>query len=339
MRESQACFYLGDGEFELRPTLRSGPGPGEVEIGVAYVGICGTDLHILHGAMDHRIKIPQILGHEASGTVTALGEGVIDLALGERVAVRPVLPCGGCPTCLAGFENVCPRLRFLGIDGQGALQEHWVVPRQVIHQIGDAVPLEVGALIEPLAVACHDVRRSGLNSTDRVVVVGAGPIGLLIALTVGLKGGLPLIVDVNHQRLDMARAVGVDALHSADSEAIDQWVGDGVDIAFEVSGAAEGLRSAANWLRPRGRLVQVGIHAEPRAFDFFSVFWKELELVGARLYGHDDFEEAIGYAQAERLPLKSLITSVSSMEQTGRAISDLASGGHNVKSLIQVAAS
>lgn len=339
MRELRACFYLGNGEFEVRSGPSVGPGPGEVEIEVGFVGICGTDLHILHGAMDHRITIPQILGHEASGIVSAVGEGVSDLEQGQKVAVRPVLPCGLCSTCLAGNGHICPRLRFLGIDGQGALQERWVVPREVVHAIPNTVSLEVGALIEPLAVACHDVGRAGVASGDRVVVIGAGPIGLLIALTVGLKGGQALVVDINEQRLDMARSLRLDVINGVEREAVAEWAGDGADTVFEVSGSAQAPTMSTAWLRPRGRLVQVGIHPEPRTFDFFAVFWKELEVLGARLYDARDFEEAIDHAANRRLPLETLITSISALEYTGRAISDLASGGHNVKSLIQVGGS
>ena len=167
------------------------------------------------------------------------------------------------------------------------------------------------------------------------MIIGAGPIGLLISMIVRISGGEPLILDVNEKRLALADSLGIPTAIS-DDVVISEAAGESVDFAFEVSGSADGIRKAAAALRPKGRLVVVGIHPEPRVFDFFSVFWRELDVIGARLYDHTDFETAIGHVVEGRLPLRELITSVTDLDETPRAVADLASGGHNVKSLIQV---
>ena len=133
---------------------------GEVSIRIAYCGVCGTDMHVYHGNMDARVGHNRILGHEMSGIVEAVGSGVSNISTGQKAVVRPLDHCGDCPACNAGHQHVCHKLKFLGLDTDGAMQEIWNVPAHTVHILPDDIRMDHAALIEPLAVACHDVRLS-----------------------------------------------------------------------------------------------------------------------------------------------------------------------------------
>src|SRR3954464_10647680 len=154
----QTAAYLGDARIETRSADAAPPGAGEVRIRVAYVGLCGTDLHILHGNMDARVAMPLVFGHEVSGTIDAVGDDVTGWAVGDTVTVMPLDWDGTCPACLAGNQHVCQHLNFIGIDSPGSLQELWNVPADVLVALPAGLRLDHAALVEPVAVAVHDVR-------------------------------------------------------------------------------------------------------------------------------------------------------------------------------------
>src|SRR5204863_8172109 len=140
----RAAFYEGHEKIRIGDCTALPPGKGQVQIQVSHCGICGTDLHVFHGKMDHRVTFPQVIGHEMSGTITAVGEGVSGWAAGDRVTVRPLDPCGRCPACRAGHSHVCQKLKFIGIDSPGAMQGLWTVPAHTLHRIPDNLSLEQG---------------------------------------------------------------------------------------------------------------------------------------------------------------------------------------------------
>jgi (R,R)-butanediol dehydrogenase/meso-butanediol dehydrogenase/diacetyl reductase len=253
-----AAFYVGDRTFEVREVPPVPPGPGEVRIDVAYTGICGTDLHVLHGAMDHRVQPPGVIGHEMSGRVAELGAGVTDWSVGQAVTVMPLLWCGRCAACRAGHQHVCQRLTFVGIDSPGAMQRSWTVPADLLVGIPETLPLRHGALIEPTAVAVHDVRRSRLAAGEHAVVIGAGPVGLLIAAVARTLGAHLLLAELDPHRRAVATAMGFTVVDPAADDlagSVEQWTaGAGAAVVFEVSGSAAGSASppicwryAAGW--------------------------------------------------------------------------------------------
>ena len=154
-----AAVYRGNKTFTVEEVTIPPPGPGQVQIDVAYCGICGTDLHIYLGHMDPRVGFERTIGHEMSGVISALGADVSGLSVEQHVVVRPLDHCGSCPACKAGHQHICHTLTFIGIDSDGAFQEKWNVPAHTIHVMPDDLDLSHAALIEPLAVACHDIRR------------------------------------------------------------------------------------------------------------------------------------------------------------------------------------
>ena len=334
----RAAAYVGDGTIRVEEREPVDPAPGQVRLDVAYVGICGTDLHIKHGAMDARVTLPAVIGHEMSGTVAAVGEGVTAWSPGDRVTVMPLRWCGDCAACRAGHRHVCERLVFVGIDAPGALQQSWTVEQDLVVRLPEGLPLDQAALAEPLAVAVHDVRRSGLGAGGRALVVGGGPIGLLIALVAASEGIDVLVSEPNAFRRAIASQLGVGAIDPIAGDvasAVDEWTdGAGVDVAFEVSGSAPGLATATHSLRVRGRLVVVAIHSQPVPLDLFRVFWRELELAGARVYERTDFERAVELLATGAIPTAPLISAVVPLEQTADAFAALEGGGDVLKVLV-----
>jgi 2-desacetyl-2-hydroxyethyl bacteriochlorophyllide A dehydrogenase len=245
--------------------------------------------------------------------------------------------CGECPACVAGNEHVCHRLNFIGIDSPGSMQTHWVAPARVVIPLPDGLSLEAAALAEPTAVAVHDVRRAGLRAGEKTVVVGGGPIGLLIASVAADAGGEVLVLEPNEERRELARSLGVraeDPLAVDVPSLIEEWTdGAGAPLAFEVSGAAAGMETAIQSLAVRGRLVVVAIHAQPPPVNLFRVFWRELTLIGARVYEREDFEEALRLLERGAVPVDRLVTSVRGMDEAVAAF-EARERGEELKVLI-----
>ena len=142
-----AAFYRGDKTFAVEQTAAKAPSKGEVSIKVAYCGICGTDMHVYHGNMDARVGLNRIVGHEMSGVVSAIGEGVEGIEVGKKAVVRPLDHCGDCPACAAGHEHICHNLKFLGLDTDGAMQDVWTVPAHTVHLLPDDLRMDHAAAI------------------------------------------------------------------------------------------------------------------------------------------------------------------------------------------------
>nr|WP_245791706.1 alcohol dehydrogenase catalytic domain-containing protein [Actinacidiphila rubida] len=324
--------------LDTEGTATTPPPPGQVTIDVAYTGICGTDLHIFHGAMDARVHPPAVIGHEMSGVVAGTAPDVTRWRSGDHVTVMPLISCGQCPACRSGHRHVCHRLVFLGIDATGSLQTRWTVPADTLVRLPDGLPLDHAALTEPTAVAVHDVRRAELRGDEKALVVGGGPIGLLIALVARRTGADLLVAEPDPYRRGIADSLGLATLDPTAVDAV-QAVGDwtagaGADVAFEVSGAEAGVNTAVDALATRGRLVQVAIHPVPRPVSLHRFFWRELTLVGARLYERRDFETAVDLIADGHVPAKTLISRIDPLDRAAEAFALLESGGGVMKVLI-----
>jgi len=303
-----------------------------VRLDVAYCGLCGTDLHIAHGAMDARVHPPQVIGHEMSGTVAEVGERVAGFRIGDAVVVRPLDTRGETPAD-RGFSHIARNLKFLGIDAPGALQASWTVPAFTLHRLPPGVDLRLGALAEPLAVACHDVRRGEVAPGETAVVIGGGPIGLLIALVASARQARVLVVEPDEGRRALARELGLDAFDP--QEDLSAAVGEaGAEVVFEVSGSAAGILAATKHASIRGRVVVVAIFREPKPVALFDLFWKELEVRGARVYDPEDFEAAIYLIAGGSLPLDRVITGVEPLERVPALFDELRAGRSAMKILV-----
>ncbi|WFE40804.1 alcohol dehydrogenase catalytic domain-containing protein [Micromonospora sp. WMMD998] len=334
---NRSAHYVGERSFVVEDTPSVPPGPGQVRIAVAYTGICGTDLHIAHGAMDQRVRPPAVLGHEMSGRIAELGPGVDAHRVGDPVTVMPLDWCGRCPACRAGHPHVCHRLTFVGVDSPGAMQRSWTVPERIVVPLPADLPLPRAALVEPTAVAVHDVRRSRLTAGEHAVVIGAGPVGLLIGVVARGTGATVTVLEIDRDRRALAADLGLTTLDPASvdvPEAIREATdGAGADVVFEVSGSDTGVRLATDLLAVRGRLVVVAIHPTPRQVDLHRVFWRELELIGVRVYEPDDYAEAVRLVHGGRVPADRLISRIVPLDEVSRAFEALAAGG-DVKVLV-----
>jgi L-iditol 2-dehydrogenase len=278
----------GPGNVELRDVPEPQPGPGQVRIAVAAAGICGTDIHILREEFPSRP--PVVLGHEFSGRVDRLGEGVEDLAPGDPVVAMPAaIRCGRCRYCLSGDVLMCERRRSIGHGVDGAFARYVVVPADMVHRVPRPLDLQHAALAEPTAVAVHAVsERARVFAGDAVLVSGAGPIGLLVLQVVRAQGGRILAAGTarDGRRLDLARRLGAETTVNVDAQdlvaAARAWSGgDGVDVAFECAGAPRSLDACLGALRRIGTLVQVGLMGRRIECDYEQVAMHELRVVGA----------------------------------------------------------
>ncbi len=335
----RAAYYEGDKKIRIGDCGTATPAAGQVQIQVSHCGICGTDLHIFHGNMDHRVKMPQVIGHEMSGTVTKAGPGVEGWKEGDRITVRPLDYCGECPACRAGHSHICQKLKFIGIDSPGAMQGIWNVPVHTLHRLPANLSFEQGAMIEPIAVACHDVRLGELQRGEYVVVQGGGPIGALIALVARNGGANVLVSEINPHRLRMLESLGIRGVNPKETdvaELVNRETGTaGADVVFEVTGAPGAAAAMTALPRVRGRIVMVAIHAKPVPVDLFRFFWREIKMVGARVYEPEDFEKAIALAAGGALPFDKLISATLPLEGLADGFRQLEGGGDVMKILIQ----
>jgi 2-desacetyl-2-hydroxyethyl bacteriochlorophyllide A dehydrogenase len=335
----KAAYYTGNKTFAIESVQPVAPGEGEVQVSVAYCGICGTDLHVFHGAMDARVGSHRVIGHEMSGKIAAIGEKVQDLKIGDPVVIRPLAACGSCPACQRGHAHICQNLKFLGLDTDGAFQQAWTVPAHTIHKIPADLSIEHAALIEPVAVACHDVRRARLIAGEDALVIGGGPIGMLIAMVAGHVGAKVTISEVNAHRLKLAQSLGFATLNPQEVNVAEkiyaQTANKGADVIFEVSGTQAGIDTMTEAAATRCRIVMVAIHSTKPTVDLFKFFWREIELFGARVYEAEDYEQAIKLVASGAIDCNSIITDVRPLEKITDAFQALSGNAQAMKSLIK----
>jgi (R,R)-butanediol dehydrogenase / meso-butanediol dehydrogenase / diacetyl reductase len=291
------------------------PGPGWVRIEIARASICGTDVdeylsgpHLVpltapHPASGH--TGPLVLGHEMVGRITAVGPGVEELRVGERVVPGSGVSCGTCRWCLAGRTNLCAGYYTVGLHVDGGLAQRVNVPARICRAVGD-LPDDVAIMAQPLAVALHALRGTGAEGDSRVVVIGAGGIGSLVVAACAAQGIGTVAVDVSSARLRTAERLGATRLVDATAEdpvaAVRQATGgDGADIVIETSGVPAGLATAARAVCRGGVIRLVGLHRDPRPLDLTRLVLDEIQLSTSKVHVCDrDLPEAL--ALLERRP-------------------------------------
>ena len=263
--------------------------------------------------MDKRVNIRETIGHEMSGVIDAVGEGVTGYKVGDKVVVRPLDDRLVQPSD-KGFNHICAKLKFIGIDSPGAMQEYWNVPAFTLHKLQETTDLKLAALIEPLSVATHDVRMSGLVPGETAVILGGGPIGLLVAMVAKEAGANVIVSEVNEKRIAKAKELGLNAVSPLNVDLVEyvreQTEGRLADVVFEVAGVQPALDIMCEVAGIRGRIVMVAIHGQKKEVDLFKFFWKELKLIGARVYEKEDYEKSIALITANELPFEQMITDV-----------------------------
>jgi threonine dehydrogenase-like Zn-dependent dehydrogenase len=314
------------------------PGPGEALLRVRRVGICGTDLHIYQGHLDHRVPRNGTIGHEIFAEV-ASAPADSGFSEGDRVVVEPLIFCGACRACRMGASYLCYRLKVMGVDAPGGMQEYWAVPTARLLKIPDSLSDDHAALIEPLAIATHDVARAQVKAGDAVVVFGGGPIGCLIALVCRHRGARLKVVEVNPHRIAMLQGLGLDTIGPDQDvvRTVNEWTdGDGADAAFEVSGHPNAVRLVTEVVRVWGTVNVIAIHAEPMPVHLYSVFARELTVLGSRLYTRAAWEEAIRLASTGAVPVGPLVSRRIPLEDLQQGMEEILAGGPIMKVLVDL---
>lgn len=305
--------YIGNKTFSVIDKAKVDPLSDEVRIKVAYTGVCGTDVHIYHGMMDKRVQMPVTIGHEMSGTIDAIGADVTNYKVGDKVVVRPLDDRGVLPSD-KGFNHICENLKFIGIDSPGSMQQFWNVPAFTLHQLPKNTDLKLAALIEPLAVAVHDVRLSELKKHETAVVLGGGPIGLLVALVAQQTAAQVFVSEINPKRIAKAKELGLNVIDPTKVDLIEEvknrTENRRADVVFEVAGVQATLDIMTEVAGIRGRIVMVAIHGQKKEVDLFKFFWKELRLIGARVYEKEDYERAITLVTENKVGFENMITDI-----------------------------
>ncbi|MDX1622905.1 MAG: zinc-binding dehydrogenase [Gemmatimonadota bacterium] len=330
----KAAVFHGDGkglEVEEWPTPE--PGPGEILLEVAGCGVCHTDLHYLdHGTPTFKPP-PIVLGHEVSGTVSALGEGVDRFATGDRVLLPAVLTCGECEACRTGRENVCSDQRMLGNHVDGGYAEYVVAPAKDVYELPAEIPLVEGSIIaDALTTPYHAVvHRGRVTPADRVVVIGCGGVGLNIVQMAAALGARVVAVDVDSEKLEWAYRLGAsETLEAGGVERLDREVrtltDGGADVAFEAVGRADTQEQALACLRTGGRLVLVGYSPEKLPLNGGRVMFRELEVVGSLGCRPVDYPRVIEMVRQGRLQVAPLVTHRFGLDEIDRAFDTLRAG-------------
>ncbi len=338
-----AVFHGPNRPLALEDVARPRPGLGEVLVQVTACGVCHTDLHYI----DHGVKTfmlpPLILGHEAAGVVVELGPEAAAgarRAVGERVLLPAVLPCGGCEACRRGRENICEHLRMFGNNIPGAYAEYVVAPAKDVIPMPGEVPLEEGCIIaDAISTPYHAVRNRGrVRAGDTVAVFGCGGLGMNVVQCAVAFGATVIAVDVNESKLATARFLGASAMINPGStprvdKEIKKLTGGGADITFECIGKPPTIRAAFDSLRRGGRLCVVGYCAEEVPLAVAKLMYYEVEVVGALGCPTVEYPRLIELVRRGRIQLAPLVTARLPLEDINDAF-DLLRRGEGLRTIV-----
>lgn len=315
----KALVYLGPETVKVEEKEKPEIKDGEIRVKVTYCGTCGSDIGIYKG-VHPRAKAPLILGHEFVGIIDACGENS-RFKLGDRVVAYPLISCGECYACLNGIPHVCESLKLLGIDLDGAMAEYAVCSEDVAFKIDDEVSDKVASLIEPLAVVIRTMHRANVLVGDKLVVMGAGPIGILTAIIARKSGASKIIVaDIDENRLEFAKSLGFDALNSS-SEDYKEYIlentdGYGADKVFECTGSEAVARDMTDICRIDGTICMTATHHGNPGVNLQAINFKEQTILGSRVYTLREFGMAVEMAKSLEKDLEKVVTHVVPLKES-----------------------
>lgn len=321
----KAVRFHGQKDIRLEEVEEPKCGSGQIKIKPAFCGICGTDLHEYLGGANlipkdtpHPITnetLPLALGHEFSGTVEEVGDEVQGFKVGDRVCVQPTIYDGECLACRRGLVNCCDKNGFVGLSGWGGgMSEHIVLPQDSVKKLPDNISLEVGALVEPLAVAWHALSISPYKPGDRVLVLGGGPIGLAVVQVLKARGCDSIILsEISPRRRQYAQDFGAHHVIDPTKDDVVAEVnklthGEGVDIAFDAAGVQVGVDSAMLVIKARGTLVNIAVWEKRATLNINHLVFRERAYIGTACYAPGDFELVIDAISTGKLTPEAMIT-------------------------------
>jgi 2-desacetyl-2-hydroxyethyl bacteriochlorophyllide A dehydrogenase len=305
------------------------PGKDEVLVKVMASGICGTDVHILRG--EYLDDYPVIPGHEFAGIVEQVGGGVTQFRAGDRVAVEPNIACDNCYNCLHNRQNFCLNWQAIGVTRPGGMAQYVTAPEKSVFDIGD-LPFEYGAFMEPLSCVLHGVQRAKIHLADRVAILGAGPIGILLLQTVQLQGAAQItVVERNSARAEFAKACGAHRClaHVADLER------DHYDVVVDATGAIAVMAQTINFARHGGTVLLFGVPPAERRMEVeaFQIFRKGLSILSSFTSVRNSYQ-AVALLQSKRIDVSGLISHQLALDEFERGVELIEQGRENVKKVL-----
>ena len=302
------------GVIEFKEVPVPEPGEGQVLIKIMKIGICGSDIHVYHG--EHPFtKYPVTQGHEVSGQITALGQGVEGLSVGQKVTIQPQVVCGECYPCRHGKYNLCEELKVMGFQTTGVASHYFAVDAAKVTPLPDDLTYDEGAMIEPLAVAVHAIRQAGDVSGKKIAVLGAGPIGILVSqVAKGMGADAVMVTDISDVRLAKARECGVDFCENTKNVNFGQALlsnfgPDKADIIYDCAGNNVTMGQAVQYARKGSTIILVAVFAGMAQIDLAVLNDHELDLNTTMMYRNEDYVDAIRLVNEGRVQLKPLISS------------------------------
>src|SRR5699024_6210751 len=323
---------LGFGNLEIQDKPEPTPGKDQVKIEVKYAGICGSDIHTYEG--HYKVAAPVTLGHEFSGEIVEVGEGVTDFKPGDRVTSETTFYiCGECEYCQAGDYNLCNHRKGLVTQQDGGFTKYLIVRKDSLHHLPENVDYKSAAMTESLACTHHGVAKTDIHDGDLVIVIGPGPIGLFTAQVAKSRGAKVMITGLTNDqvRLDKADELGIDYVVNTQEQDVKELVnsltdGYGADVVFECSGAVPAAKQGLDLLRKKGQYAQVGIFADSEvSFDMEKVVQKEIRVVGSRSQKPADWEPSLELMNNGSVNAKAMVTHEFDITQWGegyKAIKD-----------------
>jgi D-arabinitol dehydrogenase (NADP+) len=305
------------------------PPPGEVLIHVKASGICGTDIHILRG--EYLGEYPVIPGHEFAGIVEAVGSGVVRYQVGDRVAVEPNIACNNCYNCLHNRQNFCLNWQAVGVTRPGGMSEYVVAPESAVFSIGD-LPFERGAFVEPLSCVLHGIERAQVRLADKIALLGAGPIGILLLQAARLQGAAQVtVVERNAARLELASQCG--ASHVLTS--LDDLERDTYDVVIDATGAIPVMERTINFARPGGTVLLFGVppNGKKMQLDAFEIFHKGLKIMSSFTSVRNSYQ-AVALLQTGQIDTSNLISHRLPLSEFEHAVELIEQGKENVRKVM-----
>lgn len=319
----RASFFLGNKTFEVREQEQPRAGKGEVVVQNMVCGVCGTDVHIYHGEPGSADVTPSVvLGHEYSGIVTEVGEGVTSLRPGDHVTIDPNIYCGKCEYCRVGKKQLCESMEAIGVTRNGGFAQYSVVPEAQAFLLSPELPLEFGAMAEPVACCLHGIDRAEIKEGDTVCVVGGGAIGLIMVQLAKLAGAARIILsEPNAKRREVGLKLGADEAVDPTAEGAMEPLLETADVVMECVGNLPAVKSAFRFAKKGANIVLFSVPKVDAHFELplFDVYKKELTIKGS-FVNPDTHSRAVALLNAGKLDFSEIITHRFPLEQMAEAI-------------------
>ncbi len=313
---------------------------GEAVIRMLYAGVCGSDVTVYSGKHPSATA-PVVVGHEILGIIESINpDGDCEFKVGDRVTVDPLISCGECGTCRRGAKHVCRSLKLLGIHVNGGYAEYTCAEIAKLVKVPESLADEIAVLAEPFAVGAHVTARSGIQSGDKALVIGGGPIGIIVALCAIYRGAEVYVSEPNDKRRALAESLGINCINplACDMTAkIAELTGEGFDVIYEASGSKAGIALCCDACRIRGTIVPLLLSGAPVEFPLGKVSFKELSVIGSRVYTPEHFREGVAMLAdiSAKLELRPLASDILPLSEAKRAIEMMINGENAGKILIK----